>query len=262
MLGAEKFEGKSKVLTKKDFVTMKSMLHEASSIISAIEKAWTESGKPSEFTIKILEEGEKGFLGFVKRPAIVSITFNAVKVPEKSKFKEREIQQREAQQRRPRPDYTPRPMDKNERNQQQDRGRVQSADSQEFMRRQQQVAVSKAANSKVEQLKTERKLTQNQGPLSPEESQIWISEWVGFVSEGLTDLLKVLPFSSKFGTKIDKKILTVTFDKPFMENEDENRAVAASISYILMQYLKRKYKKKFRGYQILVTISFAHESSK
>ena len=86
MLVAEKFEGKSKVLTKKDFVTMKSMLHEASSIISAIEKAWTESGKPSEFTIKILEEGEKGFLGFAKRPAIVSITFNAVKVPEKSRI--------------------------------------------------------------------------------------------------------------------------------------------------------------------------------
>ena len=72
---------------------MKSMLHEASSIINAIEKAWTESGKPSEFTIKILEEGQKGFLGFTKRPAIVSITFNAVKAPEKSKFREREIQQ-------------------------------------------------------------------------------------------------------------------------------------------------------------------------
>ena len=47
-----------------------------------------------------------------------------------------------------------------------------------------------------------------------------------------------------------------------MENEDENRAFAAGISYILMQFLKRKYKKKFRGYQILVTSSFAHESSK
>lgn len=247
------------------------MLHEAASIISAIEKAWTESGKPSEFTIKILEEGEKGFLGFAKRPAIVSITFNAVRAPEKSKFREREPQlrevqqrdaQRDVQQRRPRPDYAPRQIDKNERNQQKDRGRVQTADSQEFMRRQQQAASSKAANSKIEQLKAEKKLAQNQGTLSPEESQIWISEWVSFVSEGLTDLLKVLPFNAKFTTKIDKKILTVSFDKPLMENEDENRAVAASVSYILMQYLKRKYKKKFRGYQILVTISSAHESSK
>ena len=40
-------------------------------------------------------------------------------------------------------------------------------DSQEFMRRQQQVAVSKAANSKVEQLKTERKLTQKSRAFIP-----------------------------------------------------------------------------------------------
>ncbi|MFA6534978.1 MAG: Jag N-terminal domain-containing protein [Candidatus Babeliales bacterium] len=233
---------------------MKSMLHEASSIINAIEKAWTESGKPSEFTIKILEAGEKGFLGFAKRPAIISITFNEVRAPEKNKFKEREFQHRDAQQKRPRPDYAPRQAEKN---QQQDRGRMQSADSQEFARRQQQ-----AVNSKIEQLKVEKKVVQNQGPLSPEESQIWIPEWISFVSEGLRDLLKFLPFQTNFTTKIDKKVLSIMFDKPLMENEDENRAVSASISYILMQYLKRKYKKKFRGYQILVTISSSHESSK
>ncbi len=242
---------------------MKSMLHEASSVIDAIEKAWTESGKPSEFTIKILEEGEKGFLGFAKRPAIVSITFNAVRAPEKSRFKERETLQRETQQRRPKPDYAPRQMDRPDRNQQQpDRGRMQSADSQEFIRRQQQAAASKVANVKAEQLKSGAKGIQGQGSLSPEESQIWIIDWVNFVSDGLSDLLKVLPFNAKFTTKIDKKTLTVIFDKQLMENEDENRAVAASISYILMQYLKRKYKKKFRGYQILITISASNDSSK
>ena len=239
------------------------MLHEASSIINAIEKAWTESGKPSEFTIKILEEGKKGFLGLAKLPAIVSITFNSVKAPEKNTFKEREIQHRDAQQRRPKPGFAPRQPERPgqperlERNQPQDRGRVQSADSQEFVRRQQQ-----AANSKLVQLKVEKKVIQNQGPLSPEESQIWIPEWISFVSEGLRDLLKFLPFQTNFTTKIDKKTLSIMFDKPLMENEDENRAVSASISYILMQYLKRKYKKKFRGYQMLVTISSAHESSK
>ena len=42
---------------------MKSMLHEASTVAKAIEKAWTESGKPLEFTIKIHEVGEKNFFG-------------------------------------------------------------------------------------------------------------------------------------------------------------------------------------------------------
>ncbi len=233
---------------------MKSMLHEASSIINAIEKAWIESGKPSEFTIKILEEGKKGFLGFSKLPAIVSITFNSVKAPEKKTFfKDREIQQKKAKS-----GYAPRQPEKIERYQQQDRGRVQSADSQEFARRQQQ-----AANSKVEQLKIEKKAMQSQASLSPEEAQIWIPEWINFVGESLRDLLKFLPFQANFTTKIDKKVLAVMFDKPLMENEDENRAVSASISYVLMQFLKRKYKKKFRGYQILVTISSSsHEASK
>jgi predicted RNA-binding protein Jag len=253
LLVTDKFEDKSKVLTKKDFVTMKSMLHEASSIIDAIEKAWTESGKPSEFTIKILEEGKKGFLGFAKLPAIVSITFNAVRTPEKNtSFKDRDVQQRKSNQA-----YASRQSEKPERNQPQDRNRVQSADSQEFARRQQQ-----AANLKAGQLKTEKKVVNNQAPLSPEEAPIWIPEWVEFVSGGLTDLLKFLPFRANFTTKIDKKILSVMFDKRLMENEDENRAVSASISYILMQFLKRKYKKKFRGYQILVTMSSSHESSK
>src|SRR5258708_34816791 len=63
---------------------MKSMLHEASSVIKAIEKAWIESGKPLEFTINIHEVGEKNFFGFTKRPAIVSITYDPRKQPNKN----------------------------------------------------------------------------------------------------------------------------------------------------------------------------------
>src|SRR5262249_23155390 len=61
------------------FPLMKSMLHEASSVIKAIEKAWIDSGKPLEFTINIHEMGEKNFLGFTKRPAIVSVTYDPKK---------------------------------------------------------------------------------------------------------------------------------------------------------------------------------------
>src|SRR3990172_11151897 len=60
---------------------MKSMLHEASSIMKAIEKAWNESGQPTEFTVKVLEEGEKGFLWFSKNPAVISLSFDPKKQP-------------------------------------------------------------------------------------------------------------------------------------------------------------------------------------
>ncbi|MBM3886375.1 hypothetical protein FJ364_00455 [Candidatus Dependentiae bacterium] len=55
---------------------MKSVLHEASSILKAIEKAWEASGKPSEFNVKVLEQGEKKLWVFTSKPAIVSISFD------------------------------------------------------------------------------------------------------------------------------------------------------------------------------------------
>ena len=64
---------------------MKSMLHEAPSIQKAIEQAWTAAGNPSEFTIKVLDAGEKGLLWFVKRPAIISISYEPKKNPGKQK---------------------------------------------------------------------------------------------------------------------------------------------------------------------------------
>src|SRR3989304_9153035 len=68
---------------------MKSILHEGASIVKAIEKAWKESGKPSEFTVNVLEVGEKNFLGLTKRPAVVSISYDPRKVargPEKKEL--------------------------------------------------------------------------------------------------------------------------------------------------------------------------------
>ena len=46
---------------------MRSLLVQASSVEKAVEKAWSSAGMPTEFTIKILEFGEKSFFGFEKR---------------------------------------------------------------------------------------------------------------------------------------------------------------------------------------------------
>lgn len=54
---------------------MKSLVEEASSIAKAIEKAWERAGKPSSFSVKIYETGEKNFLGFTKKSAKVGIFF-------------------------------------------------------------------------------------------------------------------------------------------------------------------------------------------
>jgi predicted RNA-binding protein Jag len=221
---------------KKDLPPMKSMLHEASSIIKAIEKAWTDSGKPSEFTIKILEEGQKGFLGLTKFPAIVSITFTSTKSLDKSRFKERDFQAKK-------PRYEQQPQQPR----QQERPRVQRADSQDFLNRQQ--AVKKAEPVKVS----------TQPPA--EELQIWTPELAGFVSENLKDFLTVMQLQVGFNTKIDKKNLFIYLEKPIFDGTEENRIFLNAISYLLMQFLKRKHKKKFRGYQILMSSTASNEST-
>ena len=78
---------------------MKSILQEASSIAEAIDKAWSTAGKPAEFTVKVLCEGEKNFLGFSKHPAIVSLVYQPNK---------QTISHARTTQRRPHPEQRPR----------------------------------------------------------------------------------------------------------------------------------------------------------
>lgn len=64
---------------------MKSILQEASNIARAVNKAWQTAGRPAEFMVKVLCEGEKNFLGLSKHPAIISLTYKPQKQTEKQK---------------------------------------------------------------------------------------------------------------------------------------------------------------------------------
>jgi predicted RNA-binding protein Jag len=57
---------------------MKSLVEEASSVVKAIEKAWTRAGKPQSFTVKIFEEPQSGFLGFNSKPAKIGIFYEEI----------------------------------------------------------------------------------------------------------------------------------------------------------------------------------------
>lgn len=56
---------------------MKSLIEEATSVEKAIEKAWARAGKPHTFSVKIFEEPETNFFGFLtKKSAKVGIFFD------------------------------------------------------------------------------------------------------------------------------------------------------------------------------------------
>lgn len=54
---------------------LKSLLHSSSDIFKAINEAWQQSENPEVFTVKIIDPGKKGFLGFSHKPAIISFTY-------------------------------------------------------------------------------------------------------------------------------------------------------------------------------------------
>jgi predicted RNA-binding protein Jag len=55
---------------------MKSIMEEASSISKAIDQAWHRAGKPTEFTIKILELPERNLFGITTKSAKVAFFFD------------------------------------------------------------------------------------------------------------------------------------------------------------------------------------------
>lgn len=194
------------------------MLHEASSVAKAVEKAWTDAGKPTEFTIKVLEAGEKNFFGLSKSPAIVSITYEARK--------------QAAGRSQDRPQKT-----------------ILGAKHQATQPAKRESAKPVAQNivqNKKELVAKEKNVEQN-------EFLVWGEEMVSFVAQELKGLLALWGANQNFSTKIDKKVLTVTLAGRLHEDAMEERNVFMSFSYLLVQLLKRHYKKKFRGFQLIIT---------
>lgn len=232
---------------------MKSMLHEASSVSKAIEKAWTDAGKPSEFTIKILEQGEKNFLGMSKRPSIVSISYD----PKRQTAPAQETQKKEAPKPQPQKPKQEQPI-KARTPERKDPVRqqhpAQPFHPQPEIKKTSQPQAHQANPAPTAQPKRQTPETPKSIPAQqetpPAESLTWQNEWVEFVGMELKNLLATLQKPVSFSTKIDKKNLLITFDQKLHDESHDERAMFVSLSYLLMQFLKRTHKKKFRGFQL------------
>jgi predicted RNA-binding protein Jag len=218
---------------------MKSMLHEASTVLKAMEKAWVESGKPLEFSITVLEVGEKNFLGLTKRPAIVSITYDprkqtekVVEKKERETFPPRQQQTRSAAQ----PQRASRNDGRNDIRQ----GRIQQSPD------------------RLSPQPTQLRQPQQQRPVQPvqpvrEEQEHWTAEMVADVKAWANELLPLLSINVPFECKIDKRALLIAFENNIFETPEEDRQLFVGLSYLIIQFLKKKHKKKFRGYHLVLS---------
>lgn len=215
---------------------MKSMLHEASTVVKAIEKAWIDSGKPLEFTINIHEVGEKNFLGFTKRPAIVSITYDPKRQP--SRVPDR----REAPTSHPKPSprtpvARPKPEHKAEPVSQQGRqapSRQQAAPNQRFS---------------GPSVKPEPQIS----PMPQVSEDFWTADLIHDISIWFKESVRLLGENVPFEVNAEKRMLRVTFERSLLASSEDERQLFIGLSYLLLQCLKKKHKKKLRGYHLIIS---------
>jgi len=203
---------------------MKSILQEGNSIERAIDKAWNQAGKPKEFTIKILEEGERNFLGLSRRPAIVTIFYK----PEKATAPQQGSEKSSRNDRHDR-------RDRRDREVQQQEARTQEH-------------VKKAATRRYAGTDEQRAAFTAKG------QEGWTEEWRLFVENAMRDLVKQMGYDIDLDVVIQgDKVLTISFKQMFLEDEEEQKMLFSTFSYIAMQFLKRHYKNRFTGHRIMVT---------
>jgi predicted RNA-binding protein Jag len=199
---------------------MKSMLHEASSVLKAIEKAWVDSGKPLEFTIRILEQGEKNFLGMTKSPAIVSIAYDPNRQPKG--FTKKEFEQ-------------PQKM-----KQVQVRQKFETRDGRGEVRPRQQIQGQNQRPPSMPEMR------------SQQQEDVWTADMVTDIKGLLKESMEHLGVATAYEVKVDRRVLQIMFDQNILASATDERQFFISLSYLLLQILKKKHKRKLRGYHLVI----------
>ncbi len=217
---------------------MKSMLQEASTVFKAVEKAWNNCGQPEGFSVKILEFGNKSFWGMTKNPAVISFSYDP------------KTQTRKAS------------LDVNK-----SRFEKKSPTAHRVSRKQQNSISQKASDfissvlggskdHKKDQDFSSRKNIQKKSVQPQQKREAfdkgWTKETADDVMVYLKELMSVMGINTELKYKIDQKLLNVYIDKRILRENEDEKLLFISLSHIVMQFLKRKHKKKFKHYYLII----------
>lgn len=204
---------------------MKSIMQEGSTVMKAIEKAWQTAGQPREFSVKIFEEPKHNFIGMTTQAAKIGIFFEERKIEEQEsrKFKKpikRFPEERERQQPSHRAEFTQRP-------------------------REERPVIKK--HQPVQD-------TERQPRMQPEQlGIIWSDEMIVQAQEWLKQTLAAMNKSVAFQTSTNNYQLRFNFADPIFEDVEQERNLFRSLSFLLLQTLKRKFKRPLRGFKVVLT---------
>ncbi len=194
---------------------MKSIIEEASSISKAIENGWSKAGKPKEFSVKIFEEPTKNFFGLTIKSAKIGIFFEE----EKSKEKNRKEEFKESNQSSKRIEPT-KEVSKNS-------------------------IITANLDRNIDQ-KVDRKFQKARSTQA-----IWSSQMINTINNWLNEI-----FEDICGQKIilnisaDSFKLNININSAIFEDKNKEKKLFSSLAILIMQMLKKQYKRPFKGYRI------------
>lgn len=252
---------------------MKSIMHEASSLAKAIEQGWEKAGKPTDFSIKILEKPQKNFFGLTTHPAKIALYFDERSIgghpqrsdahrqpkprdlrevpPRSPEREQRPQQQRHTESRRPEVrTIEQRPLD---RERSPERARPEQRTEPDF-------AKATTERHPRTESRVESDFTQDEMSRQPQQhaGARQEAQW----NEAMTDYARewldvVLPESvgKRVGFTIEPNnlYLRITFESPVLENQEKEKRLYASLSLLILEALKRRFKVGLRKHKIILT---------
>lgn len=198
---------------------MKSIMEEASSIFKAVEKGWLEAGKPQEFSIKIFEEPTKNFLGITTKPAKIGIFFTEKVAQPAKNFKPREEYPKAAATKKTfsQPQHTQQPQPARQ--------------------------TQKPINKPLSEERPEKRARETWTPEMIEATQSWVKESLSLMEKS----------HNVFTLDAKNYYLKINFPSPLFDDPEKERVLFRSFAHLIMQSLRNKFKKSFRGFKVILS---------
>jgi hypothetical protein len=108
----------------------------------------------------------------------------------------------------------------------------------------------KKSNSELVQSK--RSFEKKRGKSKSKRFKGWDKELVDCSISWLNEMIRILGVKASIRYKADQRILNIYIDKRLLEESEDEKLFFISLSHLLMQFLRRKYKKRFNNYYLII----------
>jgi hypothetical protein len=227
---------------------MKSIIHEASSIGKAIEQGWQKAGCPKEFSVRILEEPERNFIGLTIKTAKVALFFGE-----------------KTQQPTPSPAPRRREIIQANRPARQESNQQPSTSSRNLSPRSVKAHDTRPERHERPERLEQRERTADRGERPSERHEstpheirerqsFWTDEHASFAREWISGALSALgKQGTPFVVETKGYHLHIALSERLMTDASQEKHLFANCAFLLGEALKRQFRTSLRGHKIVLT---------